>query len=468
MSKNISEKSLEEKISQANSVSFPAKFLLFCAGAKTRHIYKPECQKDRSKYTSIGATILITAIMAGVSGGYALFTVFQSPAIAATLGSFWGITIFNLDRSFTSTTKKTKDNKNLLKQTLATGIRLSLAILVGLVIAKPFEIKVFESKINETIARETLIKNRETRNSTFEASKIEELKNELSQLESDAKKKEAEWLKWEDLANKEAEGIVGTGLRGKGIVYDEKKDTATQLRQQLENLRDSLSKKEEEIIRFEELQNNTIAEIEDVTKITIVDQLSTLHKLAEEEDIIFWSSLAISSLLIAIEISPLLVKILAPYGTYDSLTETEEENFIDIQEQKKISVKEAIETENRIRNNIRERTATFIDKQYIQVLEGSIEHEKIKEVREKIIFDIAKIVEQELSQRTQDVSKLGLEINKSINDIIHAETKNQFEEKVKQDNINNQLNDLFEKMDNFTHDMKNNNSNILQKNGKHS
>ena len=213
--------------------SFLTKFLLFCAGAKTNLIYKPECERDRSKYTSIGATIIITAIIAGLSSGYALFTIFQSFLTSAAFGTFWGVTIFNLDRSFTSTTEKTKNNKNWFKTGIATVTRLSLATLVGLVIAKPFEVKVFETKINETIARETLLKDKEIRNSTTQAERIKELKNELQELRNEQEDTQEKWLKWETLANQEAEGTAGTSLRGKGIVYAEKKETANQLRQQI-------------------------------------------------------------------------------------------------------------------------------------------------------------------------------------------------------------------------------------------
>lgn len=439
-----------QKLSKKNS--FFTKFFLFCAGANTRHIYKSECERDRSKYASIGATILITAIMAGLSGGYALFTVFQSPVIAATLGSFWGITIFNLDRSFTSTTKKTKENKDAVKQFVATGIRLSLATLVGLVIAKPFEIKVFESKINETIAREALIKNKKTRNSTSEADKIEELKDELIKLQNNAIKKEAKWLEWEKKANGEAEGISGTGRRGKGIVYDDKKETATQLQQQLKDLRNSIDKKEAEITRLEKSQDKTIAKIDEETKITIVDQLATLHKLAKKEDVIFWSSLGISSLLIAIEISPLLVKILAPYGIYDALIEVEEENFIDIQGQKISSAKNSIYTETKISNKIREHTANFIDQQYTKALQESLSHESLNQVREKLISIMAEIVENQLSQRIKDISKSDLETGSMINEIFDKLSIEKYQQELSLNNrknkINNILNDFKNIIDN--------------------
>lgn len=436
------------------TISFWAKFLLFCAGANTNQIYKTECERDRSKYVSIGATILITAVMAGLSGGYALFTVFQSYAISAGLGGFWGLTIFNLDRSFTSTTKKTKNNKNWGKQTVATGIRLFLATLVGLVIAKPFEVKIFESKINETIARETVLKDKQTRNLSVEAVQIDSLKDQVKELRNKQEDTQEQWLKWEDLANKEAEGIAGTGLRGKGIVYKEKKETATQLKQQLEDLRKNIRSKEEEISRLENQQDNILQVIKEQTKISLVDQVATLHKLAKEEDIILWSSLGISLLLIAVEISPLLVKILAPYGTYDALIEAEEENFINIQEQKIVSLKESIATEIRIHNSIRDKTANFIDKQYLQVLEKALIHEKVEEVREQIILNVAKIVEKQLSQRTKDISELGLEINSSINEIINQVTREKFQQEANFIATKNKINDLFNDLEAFENEVK--------------
>lgn len=71
-------------------------FLLFCSGIDRTILEK--CPSDENKYLGIGATVLFTGILAFFSGGYALYTVFDSWLAAVVFGIVWGLMIFNLDR----------------------------------------------------------------------------------------------------------------------------------------------------------------------------------------------------------------------------------------------------------------------------------------------------------------------------------------------------------------------------------
>jgi len=75
------------------------KFLVsFLAGGNTELLSKPELSGDKHKYVAIGTTVLITAILASLSGGYAFFTIFKILPISTALGGLWGFMILNLDR----------------------------------------------------------------------------------------------------------------------------------------------------------------------------------------------------------------------------------------------------------------------------------------------------------------------------------------------------------------------------------
>ena len=76
-------------------------FLWICSGVN-RKILR-QCPTDYAKYAGIGGTILFTALMAMLSGGYAMFTVFKNPTMSIVLGVFWGLLIFNLDRFIVNT-----------------------------------------------------------------------------------------------------------------------------------------------------------------------------------------------------------------------------------------------------------------------------------------------------------------------------------------------------------------------------
>jgi hypothetical protein len=123
-------------------------FFWFCAGANKRIL--EEYDIDHNKYFAIGATIFFTAIFAGLSGGYAMYFVFSGSAyaniIAGLFGLLWGLMIFNIDRFLVLSIKK--ENKPL-KEFFFVFPRLVLAIMIGVVIARPLELRIFEKEINE-------------------------------------------------------------------------------------------------------------------------------------------------------------------------------------------------------------------------------------------------------------------------------------------------------------------------------
>ncbi len=79
-------------------------FLWLCSGAHFSLLKR--APTDTEKYAGIGATIFFTGLLAAISAGYALYTVFDQVWIAALFGLVWGLMIFNLDRYIVSSMKK--------------------------------------------------------------------------------------------------------------------------------------------------------------------------------------------------------------------------------------------------------------------------------------------------------------------------------------------------------------------------
>lgn len=151
-------------------------FLWTCAGVN-RKILR-QCPTDYAKYAGIGGTILFTALMAMLSGGYAFYTVFDNQVIAVVFGVFWGLLIFNLDR-FIVNTMYSDGKVTISWREFASGLpRIIMAIFLGIVISTPLELKIFEDEINVTIRE-------------LAQSKIEEYKStDLQRIDSLSKKKE--------------------------------------------------------------------------------------------------------------------------------------------------------------------------------------------------------------------------------------------------------------------------------------
>ncbi len=127
-------------------------FLWTCAG-----VDKPLLRvspTDWAKKAGLGGTILGTAILAAVSGGYAAYTVFESYIISAIVGIIWALIIFNLDRYLVNS--MVSDGKSTIsKEEFKSAIpRIIIAIFLGIVISTPIEIRIFDGKIQSKLVDE--------------------------------------------------------------------------------------------------------------------------------------------------------------------------------------------------------------------------------------------------------------------------------------------------------------------------
>lgn len=131
-------------------LSWLQNFFILCSGADKDII--AECPTEWNKYAGIGATIFFTGLLASISGGYALFTIFRGDEnavkYALLFGILWGFLILNLDRFVVSSIRKEGNLKNELLQAAP---RFILAIIISIVIAKPLEVRIFESRIEQQI-----------------------------------------------------------------------------------------------------------------------------------------------------------------------------------------------------------------------------------------------------------------------------------------------------------------------------
>lgn len=131
-------------------LSWLQNFFILCSGADKDII--AECPTEWNKYAGIGATIFFTGLLASISGGYALFTIFRGDEnavkYALLFGILWGFVILNLDRFVVSSIRK---EGNLKKELLQAAPRFILAIIISIVIAKPLEVRIFESRIEQQI-----------------------------------------------------------------------------------------------------------------------------------------------------------------------------------------------------------------------------------------------------------------------------------------------------------------------------
>ncbi|MGV3705690.1 MAG: DUF4407 domain-containing protein [Arcticibacter sp.] len=170
-----------------------SRFFWFCSGVHVDTL--KNFPTEHNKYVGIGATIFFTALFAALSGGYAMYFVFSGDDgavfFAILFGLIWGLAIFNMDRYIVSSISK---NASVNRQILQATPRILLAIMIGIVISRPLELKIFNKEIREKLKLSYLNGQRskiDTLNNTFqnkygtELSKLKDLTAERDSLQAD-------------------------------------------------------------------------------------------------------------------------------------------------------------------------------------------------------------------------------------------------------------------------------------------
>ncbi len=294
------------------------RFFHFCAG--TDQSILKRTPTDQNKYAGIGATVFFTGIFAAIAGGFALFSVFKYAPIAIFFGVLWGLMIFNLDRYIVMSIKK-KDKP--WKEFGMALPRLVLAILIAFVIAKPLELKLFQSEIGSELVlmEQERYKEQEDLLRTRFLPEMDRINSEIVGLESQIESKRLTRNQLNLAATQEADGTGGSGHRNLGPIYKTKKKDADLAQQELDNtiasINPQLENRKAELLKVESTMNETNTSLEKSRLDGFAAQMDALGRLAEKSSTIFWASIFITLLFIAIETAPLFVKLISERSPYD-------------------------------------------------------------------------------------------------------------------------------------------------------
>jgi len=297
-------------------------FFIFCSGADTDIL--TACSKgERNKYAGIGATVFFTAVMAFIASGYALYTVFDTIYTAIFFGLIWGLLIFNLDRYIVSTIKKRDGFKSELLQAAP---RIVLAVIIAVVISKPLELKIFEKEIDQVLLEEKnamTLANKEQLAQQYTPT-VAGLNQNIATLKAEISDKESETNALYNTYISEAEGTAGTGLLGKGPVYEEKREKHDAYLAELQQLKTTNGQK---ITALEDQISDLNLAYEEavVGSQPIIDGFDGLMARINALGKLPWlPSFFIFLLFLAIETAPIIAKLLAPKGEYDYKVEEAE------------------------------------------------------------------------------------------------------------------------------------------------
>lgn len=305
------------------------RFLWWCCGAATDILRASPTEKN--KYVGIGGAVLSTWLLASASGVFTIYTILEesSPrnkAVALVLGLVWGLIIFNLDRYIISTMKKTGDSNRfraLIKELGTAAPRLLIVALLGIVISHPLALALFDSEISSQIElnKDQLVREREAELAALNVSRVAPKEAALTNILAElASKRELV----DDLRDKFLQEVEGTGgakkygygLLAKAVetqyqnaVYDYQEVKAASLPER--------QKLEDELARIEEEKHRELKEYRSSLGQGFLARSKALSDLTNKESAIWYTHITIVLIIILIEISPILLKLLS-YGPYDA------------------------------------------------------------------------------------------------------------------------------------------------------
>lgn len=300
-------------------------FLWSCAGVNKAVLR--QCPSDYSKYAGIGGMILFTAIMAAISGGYALFFVFNSYAIAGLFGFFWGLLIFNLDRFIVNTMYS--DGKHTISWAeIRSGLpRIIMAIFLGLVISTPLEMKIFSDQIDSQLLQDN--------GKRIEQAKLayKGLYDELDRYEVQKHDIEVEettlhkrLLDAQEDLRKEAEGSALSGKIGHGPIYADKERFVNECQaaydrykatksSDISRLNSEIDRVKKEILRHEGQIDKDATQNGFAVRYEAFENVTSWH----DHPALALVALMITLLFVIIETAPTFLKMMMEDGPYDDL-----------------------------------------------------------------------------------------------------------------------------------------------------
>ena len=333
---------------------------------------------DTTRYTTMGGVLISTALVAGVSAYFALYSVLGLPwqvCVAAGLG--WAMLILNLDRMLVVSMGGAGSAKRSMLVALP---RLALAIVIGTVISTPLVLQIFDKEINAemtTMKAEAIEASKAALDKTYAnirdlevqeralSDTIEGRSAEAVSADADVKAAKAvfdaaegTYQKAQQVAQCELDGTCGTHVPGVGESYRQKQDAAgtakaarDSAKQRLDDAtaqatrrirsgaatavadaRAKLPEVQADLATERERRRNLDAEATDAQNgnTGLLARLEALERITQGHAMGQWTHRMLFLLFLCIEVLPVLVKLLWSFGPaslYDKLAAGQDDDI---------------------------------------------------------------------------------------------------------------------------------------------
>ncbi len=312
MPKSITSFSNREKY----STSWWIEFLWWLSTAEKELILT--CVVDRNRYKIIGATILATWCFATLAWTYFWSTITPNVFLSASLGIFMGLIILTIDRALIKGINKF--NKTKAAPFILRGI---LAVTLGTFMAQPAILYMFDKEIKVQASMDNEIRKRAKQqelDSLFNPQKVElNARRLLLQKQLNDRIAEVDEARKQYIA--EIDGSGGTGKIGIKSIALAKKETYVKLDQQqvelMNQIQPQLNSIDSSLGVINQSKSRANASFETLLNNGFLTRIQALNNLVKDNMALKWRYFLIVTILMLIELMPVLAKTLLPSGTYD-------------------------------------------------------------------------------------------------------------------------------------------------------
>lgn len=291
------------------------KILWWSSGADPEILMK--LPSEQNKYATIGIAVILTGIVAFVTGTYSFQLIFNNFSTSILIGLVWGMLIFNIERILI---QNTFSRGETISQTMLKSIPIILIVLtLTIVIIYPLVLRIFSDEIDQQLVRQT-------QNVVLEIEKnyneqIVVFSDEIIKLEKNLSIKDNNVKELREDYDDELSGKGGTSVVGLGPVAKFKKEAyeraVNEYQQDKINARKRQSELKNRIEQIEIQKNLHIKDIQEQGVHSLIAKLTALSKLEKENKTIFFVRFLILFLMFLLHLLPFLSKYLSKKDLYE-------------------------------------------------------------------------------------------------------------------------------------------------------
>ena len=312
--------------------------LLWAAAGGDEYILRRSTYADQVKYMCLGGILLATGLMASLAGGYAFYTIFapKGSAIDASLdtttvllsvafGIFWGLMIFNLDRFIVSSSGTGDGTEAITRKEFSSAVpRLILGAIIAITISKPVEIRMFKTEIDVALHEAQMERKQEylaTINERY-ADRIGDQRTDIEKWEAEMATRRNRITEIQDQYISEARNVrPGPRAAALKVQLDAAQAAAAVEDEQAAGL---IAAARQQIAAYETEKSQSIRDADKVAAGLdgLLERIKLAHEIAG-----WWITGFVMLLFLAIELTPILFKLMLIRSPYDFMKKNIEEQI---------------------------------------------------------------------------------------------------------------------------------------------